>query len=70
MEGSSALAGAADGCMDQLYRGIVFFDDVGSVGRACASNVCAGVWEPTEAAGCSGLVTVPMCNFAIVELAP
>ena len=70
MEGSPALAGAADGCVDQLHRSVVFFDDVGSVGWACASNVGAGVWQPTEAAGCGRLFAVSVGNFAIVELTP
>ena len=70
MEGSSALDGAADGCVDQLYRGVVFFYDVGSVGRACAGNVGAGVWHPTEAARCGGLFAVSVGDFAVVELAP
>ena len=70
MEGGSAFTGSADGCVDQLYRGVVLLDDVGCVGRACASNVCAGVWQSAEAACRGGLFAISMGNFAIVKLAP
>ena len=66
MEGGSAFASSADGCVDQLYRGVVFLDDVGCVGQACASNVCARVWQFAEAACWGGLFTVSMGNFAVV----
>ena len=41
MESGYSFASFADGCVDQLYRNVVFFYDVGGDGRACAGDVCA-----------------------------
>ena len=70
MECSATLAGFANGCVYQLYGRIVLFDDVGSIGRASARNVGAGVRQSTKATRRGGLLAISVCDFTVVQLPP
>ncbi len=66
VECAATFRSLADGCMNELARGIVPADAEGFVFRALACDVCARIRHVTQRASVRKCVAVSVGDFAIV----